>query len=75
MVGNLKLALAVYPDAGVEIEDDGLRLLPSSADGYTKALPAIETKGKCRHVSLNSCNSSFLGNPRRKSNRTRVRTY
>ena len=28
-IGNLKLALAVYPDAGVEIEEDGLRLLPS----------------------------------------------
>jgi hypothetical protein len=26
---NLKLAMAVYPDASVEIEDDGLRLLPS----------------------------------------------
>ncbi len=30
-IGNLKLALAVYPDAGVEIEEDGLRLLPSRA--------------------------------------------
>jgi hypothetical protein len=28
-IGNLKLALAVYPDAGVEIEEEGLRLLPS----------------------------------------------
>jgi len=28
-ISNLKLALAVYPDAGVEIEEDGLRLLPS----------------------------------------------
>ena len=28
-IGNLKLALAVYPDAGVEIEDEGVRLLPS----------------------------------------------
>jgi hypothetical protein len=28
-IGNLKLALAAYPEAGVEIEADGLRLLPS----------------------------------------------
>jgi hypothetical protein len=28
-IGNLKLALAVYPDAGIEIEDEGVRLLPS----------------------------------------------
>jgi hypothetical protein len=28
-IGNLKLALAVYPDAGVEIEEEGLLLLPS----------------------------------------------
>jgi len=28
-VQNLKLAMAVYPDAGVDIEPDGLRLLPS----------------------------------------------
>jgi len=28
-IGNLKLALAVYPDAGIEIEEEGVRLLPS----------------------------------------------
>jgi hypothetical protein len=28
-IANLKLALAVYPEAGVEMESDGLRLLPS----------------------------------------------
>jgi len=28
-ISNLKLALAVYPEAGVEVDDEGVRLLPS----------------------------------------------
>ena len=30
LIENLKLALAVYPEAMVELEPDGLRLFPSS---------------------------------------------